>query len=131
MCIEESDSRKNFNFLNIFYQRIKNHVKIFNSFVFIKTFILVGHGNIVSLFNVLQQKWLNHIPCQNQIEQIFRLKDKNEDFNFCILLSDGAIRFLKNEVNPELGIDTFKPEKSLDNQVEGKITAFDLDKDDN
>jgi hypothetical protein len=61
MSYEESDTRKNFSFLNIFYQRIKNHCKIFNSFVFIKTFILVAHGNIVSLFSVLGQKWIRHI----------------------------------------------------------------------
>lgn len=76
MCIEESDNKdKKFNFKNIFYERIKNRCKIFNGFVFIKTFIFVAHGKLLSLFDVLKQKWIKHISFDDEIVSVFRLKD--------------------------------------------------------
>lgn len=65
ICIEESESKKGFIFQNIFYQKIKNHCKLFNSFVLIKTFLLVSHGHIVSFFSVLKQKWIKHFSFES------------------------------------------------------------------
>ena len=78
MCFEESDviPSKTFNFKNIFYQRIKDHCiilkynilgKLFNSFVFLKTYIFVAHGTIISLFDVLKGKWIKHLVFDSEI----------------------------------------------------------------
>lgn len=84
ICIEESDILQKFNFKNIFYQRIKNHCtiflliylgKIFTSFVFIKTYIFVAHGNLLSFYDVLKQKWIKHIPFDEDVIEVFRQAD--------------------------------------------------------
>ncbi len=46
---------------NVFYQRIKKHCKLFTGFVFLKTFIFVAHGRILSLYDILKQKFTRHI----------------------------------------------------------------------
>lgn len=101
MSFEEADIMdKKFNFKNIFYQRIKMNCKlsltfliilsgnIFASFVFVKTSIFVGHGNILSSFDVLKQKWLKHIQFEADIISVFRSKDENGVFDVCVLLAN-------------------------------------------
>lgn len=69
---EEADTIENYSFRNIFYQRVKNHCKIFSCFVFVKTYIFVAHGKYLSLFNVLKQKWIDHMEFRSEIVQVFR-----------------------------------------------------------
>lgn len=91
---EEAESMKNYIFQNIFYQKIKNHCKLFNSFVFIKTYMLVAHGHIVSFFSVLKQKWIKHFEFDCQVKSIFRLYDEDDNFDVCVLLADGRVKFI-------------------------------------
>jgi hypothetical protein len=72
---EEADTIERYKFSNVFYQRVKNHCKIFNCFVFVKTYIFVSHGRFLSLFNVLKQSWIDHIKFEAEIVAVFRSED--------------------------------------------------------
>jgi hypothetical protein len=64
MSMENSDIERNtFNYNTIFYQKIKRHCKIFNSFCLVRTYVIVVHGNILSEYHILKPKdnWVKHI----------------------------------------------------------------------
>jgi hypothetical protein len=82
--------------INLFYPRIKNHCKIFNSFALVKTLMMVAHGHVVSLFSVLKQKWIKHIAFDHEIKQIFRQRDKHGDFEIGVLLNNGEIQSINH-----------------------------------
>jgi len=70
--ISESRIIEKYNINNVFYQRIKSHCKIFKGFVFLKTFIFVAHGKILSLYDMLKQKFTQHMQFEDDIMQVFR-----------------------------------------------------------
>lgn len=129
--MDESENKdKKFNFKNIFYERIKSRCKIFGAFVFIKTFIFVAHGKLLSLFDVLKQKWIKHISFDEDIISVFRLRDdENDDFDICVLLHGGKMKVF-NQRSDEEGED-YAEDDELDFDVDGKIVAFNVDKDEN
>eukprot|EP00347_Sterkiella_histriomuscorum_P017370 403349643 len=131
MCLEESEQKKNIIFPNIFYQKIKNHCKIFNSFVFIKTYMLVAHGHIVSFFSVLKQKFIKHFEFDCQVEGIFRQLDDNEEFDVCVLLTDGRIKFINKRGNEDPDSEEYSLDTELELQCKGNLLTFDQDRDDN
>jgi len=92
---EEADTIENYSFKNIFYQRVKNHCKLFSCFVFVKTFIFVSHGRFLSLFNVLKQKWIDHMEFKSEIVQVFRSEDGQGGFDICVLQDDANIALLR------------------------------------
>jgi hypothetical protein len=61
MCFEESTLMPKYDILKVFYQRVKRHCKIINSFIFARNLMVVAHSNICSIFNVIEQKWIMHI----------------------------------------------------------------------
>ena len=65
--ISQSRTLQDYNLKNVFYQRIKQHCKLFTGFVFLKTYIFVAHGNILSLYDILKEKFTNHIPFSDKI----------------------------------------------------------------
>lgn len=85
MSPEEADTIEHYKFSNIFYQRVKNHCKLFSCFVFVKTYIFVSHGKYLSLFNVLKREWLDHIEFDSEIVQVFRSEDGKGGFDICVL----------------------------------------------
>jgi hypothetical protein len=107
MCMSESDSKKGFVFQNIFYQKIKNHCQIFNSFGLLKTFMLVAHGHLISLFSVTKQKWIKHFAFDHEIELIFRQKDEHDEFDLYVLLKDGTIHVINQRNNKNPDVDEF------------------------
>ena len=125
MCLEESEQKKNIIFPNIFYQKIKNHCKIFNSFVFIKTYMLVAHGHIVSFFSVLKQKFIKHFEFDCQVEGIFRQLDENEEFDVCVLLTDGRIKFINKRANEDPDSEEYNLDTDLELQCKGSLLTFD------
>lgn len=72
MAIEEASHLELYIFKNIFYQRVKNHIKLFSCFVFADTYIFVSHGQYISIFDVVNKKWIEHLKFNNEIIQIFR-----------------------------------------------------------
>jgi hypothetical protein len=80
-----------FNFKHIFYQRVKNHCKLFNCFVFVGTYIFVSHGKYLSLFNVLKNRWLDHMEFSAEVIQVFRSEDGDGGFDICVLTADNKI----------------------------------------
>jgi len=90
--------------------------------VFLKTFIFVAHGNILSLYDILKEKFTNHIKFDDKIEQVFRslAKEHNDnealekqEFNICVLLENGRLLFLtrrKGEDGEEVYLEDPKME---------------------
>jgi hypothetical protein len=96
MCFEESTVMPKYDIMKIFYQRVKKHVKIINSFVFARTLMVVAHSNILSIFHVVEQKWIQHIVLEDQVKEIFRMKNARELFELSVLLKNGTLKFLKS-----------------------------------
>lgn len=123
ICIEESESKKGFNFSQIFYQKIKNHCKLFNSFVLIKTLMLVSHGHIVSFFSVLKQKWIKHFSFESQVKSIFRQTFPG-GVDICCLLEDGSVKYINQRGNPDPDSDEFSIDDEFEQKIEGKIICY-------
>jgi hypothetical protein len=107
--------------------------------VFLKTFIFVAHGNILSLYDILKEKFTNHIKFDDKINQVFRSLTKEHDdneelekqeFNICVLLENGRLLFLTRR-NGEGGEDVYLEDPKMEQDVQGKIIQFDQDRDDN
>jgi len=107
--------------------------------VFLKTFIFVAHGNILSLYDILKERFTNHIKFDDKISQVFRSLTKEHDdnevlekqeFNICVLLENGRLLFLTRR-NGEGGEDVYLEDPKLEQDVQGKIIQFDQDRDDN
>jgi hypothetical protein len=122
---EEADTIEHYKFSHIFYQRVKNHCKIFSCFVFVKTFIFVSHGRYLSLFNVLKQRWLDHIEFESDIVQVFRSEDGKGGFDICVLQQSNIITILArtNKVYPDKTPGKYEIETSL--RVEGEFLQHD------
>ena len=67
--------------------------KIITGFVFLKTYIFVAHGKILSLYDVLKQKWMKHMMFEEEILQVFRQKYE-DDYDVCVLLADCKIKVI-------------------------------------
>jgi hypothetical protein len=76
--------------------------------------MMVAHGHIVSLFNILKQKWINHFEFDSQVVSIFRMKDENDDFDICVLLTDGKIIFINQRENEDLDSEDFSIDTNID-----------------
>lgn len=97
MSLENSNSENKVDFANIFYQRIKKNVKLFNAFCLIRTSIIVTHGHILSQYNILKkaQNWSNHISFEADIESVFRLSNEEHEFDIYVILKNGKVYCLK------------------------------------
>lgn len=107
--------------------------------MFLKTFIFVAHGNILSLYDILKERFTNHIKFDDKISQVFRSLTKEHDdnevlekqeFNICVLLENGRLLFLTRR-NGKGGEDVYLEDPKLEQDVQGKIIQFDQDRDDN
>jgi hypothetical protein len=60
--------------LHIFNQKIKNMVKLYSDFCFMRKFIAVAHSNILSILNFINApKWRYNIAFDSEITNIFTL----------------------------------------------------------
>jgi hypothetical protein len=93
--------------------------------VFLKTFIFVAHGNILSLYDILKERFTNHIKFDDKISQVFRSLTKEHDdnevlekqeFNICVLLENGRLIFLTRR-NGEGGEDVYLEDPKLEQDV--------------
>jgi hypothetical protein len=99
--------------------------------VFVKTYIFVSHGKYLSLFNVLKQKWLDHIEFDSEIVQVFRSEDGNGGFDICVLQKSNMITIITrtNEAYEDGTVGKYKITSDL--KVEGEFLQHDQDRDDN
>lgn len=145
MSLSESKVLTGYNIGNVFYQRIKKHCKIFKGFVFLKTYIFVAHGRILSLYDMKKEKFIKHMDFSDDIAEVFRSQASHygkEEFDVCVLLENGKIKFINQrpaDYHPgedhhhheDYIEEDYHEEPSLEKDVEGKILQFDQDRDDN
>ena len=74
--------------------------KIYNSFVFPKTYIMVAHANIVSVFDILENKWINHIVFESDIVSMLRQEGDN-GMEIAALTSAGRIHMIVPKSLPD------------------------------
>jgi hypothetical protein len=72
MSINDSRLMPNYEIDKVFYQRIKKHCQIFKGFVFLKTYIFVAHGKILSLFDMKELRFTKHMLFEDDIYEVFR-----------------------------------------------------------
>jgi hypothetical protein len=111
---------------NVFYQRIKNHCKLFTGFVFLKTYIFVAHGKILSLYDILKQEFTKDIPFPDEIRQVFRSsssEDGEQEFMICVLLENEELKFLTRRKGrkDQLEEDYYEENTKIKANVEGRI----------
>eukprot|EP00347_Sterkiella_histriomuscorum_P009906 403339425 len=91
-ALEEDSS---FQFEIIFYQNIKNHVQLYNSFILIRTDLFVTHGCYISLYNIQEKQWLRHLKFQEG--DVSKLMKKSKEtvigskYDLTVLLQNGSI----------------------------------------
>ena len=127
VSVEEADTLENYIFKNIFFQKVKNHCKLFSCFVFVGTYIFVSHGPYLSLFNVLKQKWIDHMVFDSEIVQVFRSEDGHGGMDICVLQDDGKIDIIhKTEDAYEDGTPgRYEIDDSLEKTIEGEFLQHD------
>jgi len=85
----------------------------------------VAHGQILSLYNIEQKKWILHRKFESQVHFIFRQLDFHGDFYVGVVLESGAIHTLSSKDT------TFYREWEFDKdvfQLEGRIEKTVIDK---
>ena len=84
-----------FTFSKIFYQNIKNHVNLYNSFTLIRTTMYIAHGPFISLFNIQENQWLRHYKfLEGNIYCLFKkqtMKGEVVKDEVGVLLENGSI----------------------------------------
>lgn len=88
--------------------------------------MVVAHSNILSLFNVIEQKWIQHIPMEDQVYEIFRQKNAAGGFELVVIMNNGTMRFLKSSSHG--GGDHMEIDPSLEYKIPGTIVHFASDK---
>jgi hypothetical protein len=88
---------------------------LFTGFVFLKTYIFVAHGNLLSLFDILKRRFLKEsIEFQDDIFEVFRSKTTtHDDFVIWILLKNGDLEYLtpkmiRDPMNPREEIEVYE-----------------------
>ena len=66
----------------IFHFKIMNHFNLFNTFALVKTRVFLTHSRMLSIYDVLDQKWIKHFNLKTESTMLFRKIDENG--NFCI-----------------------------------------------
>jgi hypothetical protein len=115
---------------------VKNHCKLFSCFVFVQTYIFVSHGPYLSLFNVLKQKWIDHMNFnfatggkkgekKSEIIQVFRSELDDGSFDICVLTSDNKIYLVSktNQKYPDGTIGRYEVMNEF--PIEGKFLQHD------
>ena len=78
----------------LFFEDIKYHVHFYTSFCLISTSFFVIHGKTISLFDVVNNKWLPHFNPAHEILKVFRNKKSNKSYNLGIYLSNGKVNVI-------------------------------------
>ena len=86
------------DFAKVFNHCIKDYCKLFTNFVFLKNYIFIAHGHILSFYDILLKRFNDHhLEFKSDIEQVFRSKSPNtNEFVICVLLKNGDLEFLRS-----------------------------------
>lgn len=79
-----------FDIKKVFYQKIKAYCNMFESSCLIRTNLWVAHNKYVSVYNILENKWINHCKFSEYV-QLFRKKEGDELFTAGIMYPDGSL----------------------------------------
>ncbi len=128
---DNSEVDKHVRFPCIYYQNIKNHIKIYKSYSLIRSTLFVAHGKTVSLYSVVGGEWAKHITFESDIKYMFRKtssEDNPDDFEIGVLLKNNTLHRI-NSTTPR--ITTTWELQDAEVKIEGKLLHADLDVEDN
>ena len=103
-------------------KKVQNVVKLYTGFhlVMIRgiTMALITHGRFVSIFDIINWKWLNHVEFDDEITLLFRHYKTKDDRYQTILLKNGGVYFsvLDYDTNEEM-VDTDNRNIKIDGKV--------------
>lgn len=88
-------SASDINFDKIYMKRLQNIAKLYSGFhiVMIRgvTQAVITHGNFVSLYDINNKKWINHLSFEDEIILLFRHYKSAKDRYQTILCKNGAV----------------------------------------
>ena len=99
MGIEVSE-RTDLNVVTIkdqFNAMIQDHFKLYENYVLINTSFFVSHGHLISIYDVIQQKWVKHFNFEQKIEVFFRNQKDLHLYNVGILFEDQTFKIIDSE----------------------------------
>jgi hypothetical protein len=89
MSSSEARELPDYKIKNVFYQKVKKHCKVFQGFVFLKTYIFVAHGRLLSLYDMKTLRFTKHMQFDRDVSEVFRTKrpgTEDGEFDVCVLL---------------------------------------------
>ena len=79
------------------YQRIANHVKIYQSYSLINTSFFIAHGNYVSLYDIISKKWKKTFSFDVKVMKVFRNEKNDVDYNIGLYLNNNRVRVIDTD----------------------------------
>lgn len=92
---ERKDNEIEFN--KLFYQKIKNHVNLYQTFCLINTSLVVANNKDIYIFDIIKEEWVKKYTCLYKILKMFRNEKAPGEYNISILLENGRFNLLNNE----------------------------------
>lgn len=69
-------------------------MRLFPSYSLINTSFFLAHKNIVSLYDIVNKKWVNNFFVDTKVIKVFRNEKNEEDFNLGVYLENGKIELI-------------------------------------
>lgn len=85
---------------NTTYRLISGHCKLFNSFATLQTYMLVAHGNYVTIYNLKNNANMDHKKFHEEVRTLIRATDRGDKEIVYVVLQDNSI--FRVEVKKEL-----------------------------
>jgi len=96
---QELNNKQSVNklWLRIGQNSVSQTMNLYPSFLLFFTKMIVAHQNIVSIFDLLESKWTEHLTFTARVTDVFRHTSSHTESNYeiGILLENGIIRLLE------------------------------------
>ena len=92
------------NIHKIYYSKICNQVKMVTGCKLFSTRLFVSHNHILSIFDVVNLKWLDHMPFEDEINYVFKNVSEfgGGGGNMCLLMNNGTIKTIGCDEDEEV-----------------------------
>jgi hypothetical protein len=112
------------------YWLIRSYCKIYKSFVFSGSSLVVAHDKYVSIFSILSEKWDKHFAFEVKVKELFR----TSELEIVVLFENNTLRVIKQKEEKHKGKDqeTWEVVKgSLQTKLKKeKLISFNQDRED-
>ena len=80
-----------------FYGVVQNFFRLYENFVLINTSFFVSHGHLISVYDIIKQKWIMHFNFEKKIIKVFRNQKDLFLYNLCVLFEDQTFKLIDSD----------------------------------